>query len=281
MALTPQDVQNKLFSSVRFKAGYDEDEVDSFLDEVEAELRRLHAEMERLQSALDDAVSVASVPQAAEKSPEPEAVFTPPATPDPATSVDPSASQVPQPISTPPPVQTPQFAIEPSPTEEALRRTLILAQRTADAVIAEARAEATALVTDSREQAEVTERTAAAEFAARQRERQAEQEELLAAVEELRSFEREYRSRLRAYLHLQLRDLDTSVPAEPGSLRAQVNREAIAGGSVAAAADEATEWDPHADAEEAVDISENTRESYVGSAPGGAGGWPDGDDDDD
>ena len=44
MPLTPEDVQNKRFSTVRFKEGYDEEEVDAFLDEVEAELRRLLGE---------------------------------------------------------------------------------------------------------------------------------------------------------------------------------------------------------------------------------------------
>ncbi len=32
MALTPQDVANKQFTTVRFKEGYDLDEVDNFLD---------------------------------------------------------------------------------------------------------------------------------------------------------------------------------------------------------------------------------------------------------
>ena len=48
MPLTPEDVQNKRFTVVRFgKAGYDEEEVDTFLDEIEAEMRRLLAESRR------------------------------------------------------------------------------------------------------------------------------------------------------------------------------------------------------------------------------------------
>jgi DivIVA domain-containing protein len=35
MALTPEDVRNKQFTTVRFKEGYDLDEVDNFLDEIE------------------------------------------------------------------------------------------------------------------------------------------------------------------------------------------------------------------------------------------------------
>src|SRR3954468_1333019 len=51
MPLTPEDVQNKRFSTVRFKEGYDEEEVDAFLDEVEAELRRLLGEDTDLRSS--------------------------------------------------------------------------------------------------------------------------------------------------------------------------------------------------------------------------------------
>lgn len=38
MAITPEDVRNKQFTTVRFKEGYDLDEVDNFLDEVEVSL---------------------------------------------------------------------------------------------------------------------------------------------------------------------------------------------------------------------------------------------------
>ena len=48
MPLTPEDVANKQFTSTRLKPGYDETEVDEFLDEVEAELARLTRENEDL-----------------------------------------------------------------------------------------------------------------------------------------------------------------------------------------------------------------------------------------
>ena len=44
MAITPHDVKNKRFTPVRFREGYDMDEVDLFLDDVMAELERLAAE---------------------------------------------------------------------------------------------------------------------------------------------------------------------------------------------------------------------------------------------
>ena len=44
MALTPEDVVNKQFQHVKFREGYDVDQVDDFLDEVVVELRRLNEE---------------------------------------------------------------------------------------------------------------------------------------------------------------------------------------------------------------------------------------------
>ena len=44
MALTPEDVVNKRFQPTKFREGYDQDEVDDFLDEVVVELRRLNQE---------------------------------------------------------------------------------------------------------------------------------------------------------------------------------------------------------------------------------------------
>ena len=52
MPLTPADVRNKQFSTTRLRPGYDEEEVDAFLDEVEAELDRLMQENEELRAKL-------------------------------------------------------------------------------------------------------------------------------------------------------------------------------------------------------------------------------------
>ena len=41
MALTPEDVVNKRFNPTKFREGYDQDEVDDFLDEVVVALRAL------------------------------------------------------------------------------------------------------------------------------------------------------------------------------------------------------------------------------------------------
>src|SRR6185312_6075511 len=52
MALTPEDVLNKNFTATQFRRGYDEQEVDDFLDEVVAELRRLTQERDDLATQL-------------------------------------------------------------------------------------------------------------------------------------------------------------------------------------------------------------------------------------
>ena len=53
MALTAEDVINKRFQPTKFREGYDQDEVDDFLDEVVVELRRLHQENDTLRKQVE------------------------------------------------------------------------------------------------------------------------------------------------------------------------------------------------------------------------------------
>jgi DivIVA domain-containing protein len=185
MPLTPEDVQKKQFSTVRFKEGYDEEEVDAFLDEVEAELRRL----------LADNQSLSRVAQAAPGAPAAPAPAAPtPAAPAPAAPTAPSED----------------------PSETALR-TLLLAQRTADEAIAQAKAEAEQVVAQARTRAGSIESEAQQQNAAAMAELQRQRETFERQIDNLRAFEREYRTRLKAYLEGQLRDLEsrTAEPASP------------------------------------------------------------------
>ena len=158
MPLTPEDVRNRRFKT-SFR-GYDEEEVDTFLDEVEVELSRLLADTDSLRQRLEAAASA------------------PP----------------PQPVA--------------SEAEEMLRRTLLLAQRTADETVAAAQAEAERLTSEAQARATATvqqaEQQAASSIADLERRRQALEQH----IEGLRAFEREYRTRLKAYLEAQLRDLE-------------------------------------------------------------------------
>ena len=66
MALTPDDVVTKQFQHVRFKEGFDPDEVDDFLDEIVVEWRKALAENEELKAKLAAYESGEQAPAAAE-----------------------------------------------------------------------------------------------------------------------------------------------------------------------------------------------------------------------
>src|SRR5690349_5746124 len=75
MALTPEDVVNKRFQPTKFREGYDQDEVDDFLDEIVVELRRLNQENDELRKKLAEAGS--SVPASSAAAPVVEKVPAP------------------------------------------------------------------------------------------------------------------------------------------------------------------------------------------------------------
>ena len=177
MPLTPQDVRDKVFRPTRLRRGYDEDEVDAFLDEVEAELGRLVNEIGELQRQLQSqgaaapdrsSAPTAGVPGGPQPIKEPAA--SPPIEAGEHFSVaalpagQEGASQVaPQPgvaapagaPATPASGQSPTVApgastvsafeqdagtgLPDSEAEQLLRRTLVLAQRTAEQAVQEAR----------------------------------------------------------------------------------------------------------------------------------------------
>jgi DivIVA domain-containing protein len=214
MPLTPADVRNKQFSTTRLRPGYDEEEVDAFLDEVEAALDELIQENEELRAKLAEAmrgrppVSLTPQPEVPEIMPEP-------------IRHEPERQPEPVMISRPRPVED---------NMDTAARVLALAQQTADQAIADARREADEtlgrarreaddILTKARRQAEQVTSDARAraeslERDAQERHRQAmgslvqSREELERRVDDLRAFEREYRSRLKAYLEGQLRDLE-------------------------------------------------------------------------
>ncbi|MGB3375553.1 MAG: DivIVA domain-containing protein, partial [Microbacterium sp.] len=72
MALTPDDVVHKEFQHVRFKDGFDPEEVDDYLDEIVVEWRKtidenneLKAKLAAFESGEGTAAPVAAAPVAA------------------------------------------------------------------------------------------------------------------------------------------------------------------------------------------------------------------------
>jgi DivIVA domain-containing protein len=228
MPLTPADVRNKQFSTTRLRPGYDEEEVDAFLDEVEAELDRLIQENEELRSKLAEVLRGGGKPAMALSSPlsDPR-----PDTMAPEPTMEQPVMRRPEPMMMEERPQPRPYHSEDNMDTAA--RVLSLAQQTADQAIADARREADEtlgrarreadeVLTKARRQAEqitgdARARAESLERDAQERHRQAmgslvtQREELERRVDDLRAFEREYRSRLKAYLEGQLRDLEAGV----------------------------------------------------------------------
>ena len=219
MPLTPEDVSNKRFTPVRLREGYDMGEVDQFLDEVEAELARLTKENDDLRSKLSAAqggapVEAAPQPRVEEKAPEPEQ----------------APVEAPAPVVAAGPVETIRVVTVPE-ASNAAARLLEIATRNADELVEDAKNEADKIIGEARTKAERLEsesktkadrlesdaRTRAtmldSETAERRRQMfgdlEKERDKLNGEVENLRSFEREYRSRLKSYFSQQLEALNT------------------------------------------------------------------------
>ncbi|NYG56222.1 DivIVA domain-containing protein [Nocardioides perillae] len=226
MPLTPEDVSNKRFTPVRLREGYDMGEVDQFLDEVEAELARLTKENDDLRAKLAAAQAGGPVP-VQEKAPEP-------ARPEPVKAPEPApAPAAPAPVAAAAagPVETIRVETVPQ-ASNAAARLLEIATRNADELVEEAKNEADKIVGAARTKAERLEteskgkadrleadaRTRAqmldSETAERRQqmfgELERERDRLNTEVENLRSFEREYRSRLKSYFSQQLEALNGS-----------------------------------------------------------------------
>jgi DivIVA domain-containing protein len=268
MPLTPADVHNVAFSKPPIgKRGYNEDEVDAFLDLVEAELARLIEENEDLreqvgqleqrldnaQADLEDARQQrAQAPMAAPQGPPPTQQIRP---------VEP-----PQPPRQPEPQQRPMAAMGGGDAEMGggdhhvqAAKVLGLAQEMADRLTAEAkneadsmladarskseqllseartksdglvndaRARAETMLNDARTRAETLERQSRDKASSLVSEAERKQTEIIGTItrdksvlekkiDELRTFEREYRTRLKTYLESQLRDLEGRGSAAP------------------------------------------------------------------
>src|SRR5690606_12841933 len=77
MSLTPEDVVTKQFQHVRFKEGFDPDEVDDFLDEIVVEWRKTIEENEQLKARIAELEAGGAAAPAAEKAPAPQPEPTP------------------------------------------------------------------------------------------------------------------------------------------------------------------------------------------------------------
>jgi DivIVA domain-containing protein len=223
MALTPEDVVNKRFQPTKFREGYDQDEVDDFLDEVVVELRRLNQENEELRQRLIAGESRINELQRSAGSQA--AVAAPSYGEQPQYGAPPVVAAAPAPAPAPAPYAAPSDpnAVDPSNTNNLLQLARKLHEEHVregiekrDALIAEGHATAAKVVSD-------------AETAQRQQVSALEQERMSLEnrIEDLRNFEREYRQKLKSYIEGQLHELESpnalnAAPATPANPTPQV-----------------------------------------------------------
>jgi len=182
MALTPEDIVNKRFQSTKFREGYDQDEVDDFLDEVVVEMRRLTSENEGLAKKIT--ASDARIAELQRGGGSSSSVgIAPPA----GGAEGEDTNNV---------LQLARRLHEEHVREGILKR---------DELIAEGHAQAARIVAE----AEVEHRGHVAHL-------ETQRAAIQASVDQLRNFEREYRESLTSFINNQLRSLEsTSAPAAP------------------------------------------------------------------
>jgi DivIVA domain-containing protein len=244
MPLMPADVRNVTFSKPPLgKRGYHEDEVDAFLDLVQAELARLIEENTNLRNQvqqLDQQRRAAPVDTGNNLRPvgapaRAMSPIRPPITEQTSSDDDHNVHAV--------KVLSLAQAMAERLTGEAKTEAdgmLSKARATSAQLLSEARAKAEGMVTeartrvdtmlnDARTKAEALDRQSREKAASLEREAARKHTEIIGSIsqeksvlekkiDELRTFEREYRTRLKTYLQLQLRELEgngSAPPADP------------------------------------------------------------------
>jgi DivIVA domain-containing protein len=194
MSLTPEDVVNKKFQPTKFREGYDQDEVDEFLDEIIVEFRRLSQENEDLRQRL-----LASDGRIAELQRTPGALagtLTSPSS-DVATSITNPGAAFPE-------AMAEATAADPNNTNNLLQ----LARKLHDEHVREGIAKRDALIAEG--QATAARLLRESEAQQRSEISRLEQEKALLehAIQELRQYEHNYRGNIRNFIEAQLRELD-------------------------------------------------------------------------
>ncbi len=228
MALTPEDVVNKRFQQTKFREGYDQDEVDDFLDELAIEFRRLTAENGELKSKL------AAAEARAEEAPA-------------AAPSYPAASVV-------------AAAAVPSAADAQNSHSLLeLARKLHEEHVREGLTKRDQLIRDGQESATRLVRDAEAQARAVIGQLELDRRAIENTIDELREFEHDYRGRLRDYIESQLQTLVREESFEqPLEAAAKIELE-----SAAAAASAAAVVSDNAAVADAVEIEEDEEETEL------------------
>lgn len=213
MTLTPEDVINKRFQPTKFREGYDQDEVDDFLDEIVAELRRLNEENEDLRKRVETAGGQVTAAQRDDSAASAPVAPEEPVVESETTEVRETSAPVPAAAPTAPAVAE---GTQPSTeSAESAAGVLAMAQKLHDEYVAQGRSERERLISEGRTQADTLvsdgKRTKEETLSSLEKEKS----RLEASVNELRTFERDYRSNLKDFINGQLRDIDATGSLAP------------------------------------------------------------------
>ncbi|MDQ2882642.1 MAG: DivIVA domain-containing protein [Actinomycetota bacterium] len=242
MPLTPADVHNVAFSKPPIgKRGYNEDEVDAFLDLVEAELARLIEDNNDLRNRveqLDQQLRAApAVDTGRNLRPlEPPRPVMAPVPPPMMEQTSPGGDHHVQAAKVLGLAQEMADRLTGEAKAEAdgmlgeartkSEQLLSDARAKADGMVNEARTRAETMLNDARTRAETLDRQSREKASSLERDAARKHAEILGSIsqektvlekkiDELRTFEREYRTRLKTYLESQLRELDGRGSAAP------------------------------------------------------------------
>ena len=184
--LTTEDVLNKKFQYVKFREGYDQDEVDEFLDEVVSTIYSLQMENQDLKEKLE-----AAERRVAELS---NSDFTPAETPAPVAA---------------PAVETPAPAAALTGPQDAESATsmLALAQRVHDEYVRDGEEQSAKIIAEANAEREKIIADAQTQKDSLLSQLDQERELLENKINGLRTFEAEYRTNLRSHLETLLNEV--------------------------------------------------------------------------
>jgi DivIVA domain-containing protein len=186
MALLPEDILSKRFLTTKFRDGYDQDEVDDFLDEVVLEFRRVITENQDLKAGGNKLGESLAAPAKAVSFPE---------------ASNPASDG----------------SLEGTDSSKSI---IELAQKLHEDHVRDGQVKRDQLVREGQEQAARLVRDAEAESREAFGKLEIERKKVLEAIEELKLFEADYREQLRRYILDQLDQLvreeatSTVVPVE-------------------------------------------------------------------
>lgn len=207
MTLLADDVLNKKFTATKFREGYEQDEVDEFLDEVVEAMRQLEAENTDLKAKLDaanarveelsaggsTASAITPVEETSTVSDEPAEVVVE------EEVVEEPAEDAAQPVAEAAPVAAAPAATGSAPTDAA--GMLELAQRLHDEHVANGKAEEERLISEAKSSSEQILKDAEDQRNRTLAQLEKERSGLEHKIDELRRFESDYRTRLKSYLN--------------------------------------------------------------------------------